>query len=186
MRRLLDSEVVRSRELVREMATLKEDRGYEFNSPWLKKHNWVVVPVEDTGHFAEEEIDRIVPALVSKGHSTCLAVGALDLPDPLPTCFEFSISADELRTFNAECGIFRFLLTCRELSWAISCNEWFNLFAGPSALVEELLGISIEQARDEFLKYAKVVEQGSEGGLVQLSRMYDRKGDELHSQYKPS
>lgn len=172
MRRLLENEVARSRELVREMATLTEDRGYDFNSAWLEKHNWVVVPVEDTGHFAEEEIARIVPALVSTGHPECLAIGALDLPDPLPTCFEFSISADELRAFNTECGIFRFLLTCPELSWAISCNEWFNLFAGPPALVEEMLGISIGQAREEFLEYAKVVEQGSEGGLVRLSRMY--------------
>jgi hypothetical protein len=172
VRRLPENEVVRSRKLVREMATLAEDQRYDFNSAWLKKRAWVVVPVEDTGHFAEEEIDRIVPALVSTGHSTCLAVGALDLPDPLPTCFEFSVSADELRIFNAECGIFRFLLTCPELAWAINCNEWFNLFAGPPALVEELLGISIGQARDEFLKYAKLVEQGSEGHLMQIYRLY--------------
>ncbi|MCC6264792.1 MAG: hypothetical protein IT169_14530 [Bryobacterales bacterium] len=167
--------MARSRELIREMATLTENRGYDFNPAWLEKYNWVVVPVEDTGHFAEEEIARIVPALVSSGHSKCLAIGALDLPDPLPTHFEFPISDNELRNFNAECGIFRFLLTCPERTWAISCNEWFNLFAGPQALVEDMLGISIGQARDEFLEYAKVVEQGSEGGLVSVARMYGAK-----------
>lgn len=172
MRRLLENEVVRSRGLVREMATLAEDQRYDFNSAWLEKHAWVVVPVEDTGHFAEEEIDRIVPALLSAGYSTCLALGAIDLPDPLPMGFEFSISADNLRAFNAECGIFRFLLTCPGLSWAINCNEWFNLFAGPPALVEELLGMPIGQAQDEFLAYAKLVEQGSEGDLMQVYRMY--------------
>jgi hypothetical protein len=172
VRKLLESEVVRSRALVREMATLTEDRGYDFNSAWLEKHNWVLVPVEDTGHFAEEEIARIVPALVSGGYFTCLAIEALDPSDTLPTCFELSISADEFRAFNAECGIVRFLLTCPETSWAINCNEWFNLFAGPLPLVEDLLGMPIEQARAEFLEYAKLVEQGSEGGLVQLSRMY--------------
>lgn len=172
MRRLLENEVVRSRELVREMATLAEDQRYDFNSAWIKNRAWVVVPVEDSGHFAEEEIDRIVPAVVSTGHHECLAIGSLDLPDPLPTCFGFSISAGELRAFNTECGIFRFLLTCPELSWAINCNEWFNLFAGPPALVQEMLGISIGQARDEFLEYAKLVEQGSEGDLMQVYRMY--------------
>ena len=172
MRRLVENEVVRSLELVREMAILTADRGYDFNSAWLQKRGWVLVPVEDTGHFSDEAIDRIVATLLSRGYSSCLAIGALDLLDPLPTCFEFSISADELRIFNAEFGIFRFLLTGPELSWAINCNEWFNLFAGPPALVEELLGMSIGQARDEFLEYAKLVEQGSEGGLVQFSRMY--------------
>lgn len=172
MRRLLEYEVARSRELIREMATLSENRGYYLNQAWLKSHEWVVVPVEDSGHFAEEEIARIVPALVSSGYPECIAVGTLDLPDPLPTCFEFSISVDELRQFNAECGIFRFLLTCPARSWSISCNEWFNLFAGPPTLVEKMLGISIGQARNEFLEYAKLVEQGSDGGLVEIAHQY--------------
>ena len=176
MRSLHENEVARSRLLGRDMTTLTENRGYDFNPAWLEKQNWVVVPVEDSGHFAEEEFARIVPAVVSTGHSECLAVGALDLPSSLPTCFEFSISADELRAFNTECGIFRFLLTCPKLSWAISCNEWFNLFAGPPALVERMVGAPIGQAREEFLDYARVVEQGSEGPLVVLARQYGATG----------
>jgi hypothetical protein len=176
MRTLHENDVARSRMLVRDMTTLTENRGYDFNPAWLEKQNWVVVPVEDSGHFAEEEIARIVPAVVSTGYPECLAVGALDLPNPMPTCFEFSISTDELRAFNTECGIFRFLLTCPKLSWAISCNEWFNLFAGPPALVEQMVGAPIGQAREEFLDYARMVEQGSEGPLVVLARQYGATG----------
>lgn len=172
MRRLLDNEAARLRELVRKMTTLSEQRGYEFDSAWVEQHGWVVVPVENTGHLAEEEIDRIVPALNSTGHLTCVAIGAIDLPDPLPTVYELAASHDDLRAFNGDCGAFRFLLTDRELSWAISCNEWFNLFAGYPPLIEQMLGASIRQAREEFLEYATVVEQGSEGRLVQIARQY--------------
>lgn len=172
MRRLDEGDVVRERERVREMATLTEDRGYDFNSVWLEKHKWVVVPVEDTGHFAEEEIQQIVAALRSEGHERCIAIGALDLAEPLPSGFEVAVSAEDLRAFNAECGIFRFLLVSPDLSWAISCNEWFNVFAGPATLVQRMLGMPLQRAREEFLEYAKVVEQGPEGKLVDLARHF--------------
>lgn len=172
MRRLPDDEIARARELVRGMATLTEDGGYGFDPAWLQKQGWVVVPVEDTGHFAEEEISRIVSVLRSQRHLACLAIGANDWPIPLPTSYELEISADDFRAFNAECGIFRFLLTDPGCSWAISCNEWFNLFAAPPALVEQMLGVSIKQSREEFLEYAKLVEQGLEGQLMQVARHY--------------
>jgi hypothetical protein len=172
MRRLRDEEIARLRDAVRTMASLSEDRGYEFNRDWVQSHGWVVVPVEDTGHFAEEEIERIVAALSSAGHQRCLALGALDLGETLPSGFEVAISADDLRAFNEECGIFRFLIASPDLSWAISCNEWFNLFTGPAALVQQMVGAPIERALEEFLDYARVVEQGPEGHLVQIARQY--------------
>ena len=172
MRPLHDEEIARLREAVCTMASLTDDRGYEFNRDWVESHGWVVVPVEDTGHFAEEEIERIVPALSSAGYQRCLALGALDLTEPLPSGFEVVISADDLRAFNAECGIFRFLISSPDRSWAISCNEWFNLFAGPRALIERMLGSSLEQARADFLNYATVVEQGTEGCLAEVARHY--------------
>jgi hypothetical protein len=57
--------------------------------------------------------------------------------------------------------------------WAISCNEWFNLFAGPPTFVERMLGLPIQQSREEFLAYAKLVEQGPEGPLVEIARFYE-------------
>jgi hypothetical protein len=173
MRRLPDVESAQARKLIREMATLTEDGGYRFDPAWLLKHRWVVVPAEDSGHFADEEISRIVAVLSSQEHLTCLAIGAHDWPAPLPRSYELAISVDDFRAFNAECGIFRFLLTDAGCSWAISCNEWFNLFAGPPAFVEQMLGVPIPQSREEFLEYAKLVEQGSEGQLTEIARLYE-------------
>jgi hypothetical protein len=172
MRKLSENEIMAVRELVREMAVLTEDRGYDFVPTWVQKQGWVVVPVENTGHLAEEEIERIVPALASVGQHSCFAVGALELSDPLPGSYEIDVSADDLQHFNAECGAFRFLLTASDLSWAISCNEWFNLFAGPRAIIERMVGSPIEQARHDFLDYATLVEQAPEGRLVEIARQY--------------
>ena len=173
MRRLPDVEIAQVRRLIRGMATLTQDGGYRFDPAWLLKHCWVVVPVEDSGHFADEEISRIVAVLGSKEHLTCLAIGAHDWPIPLPTSYELTVSIDDFRAFNAECGIFRFLLTDPGCSWAISCSEWFNLFAGPTAFVEQMLGLPIQKSREEFLEYAKLVEQGSEGQLMEIVRLYE-------------
>ena len=173
MRTLSEKEVLDIRELVRQMVVLTEDRGYDFIPAWTQKHCWAVVPVEDSGHFADEEISRIVAVLGSQEHRTCLAIGAQDWPTPLPSSYELTVSTDDFRAFNAECGIFRFLLTDPGCSWAISCNEWFNLFAGPPAFVEQMLGVPIQQSREEFLEYAKLVEQGSEGQLMEIVRLYE-------------
>src|SRR5687767_963756 len=120
MRRLHDEEIARLKEAVRTMASLTEDRGYEFNRDWVQTHGWVVVPCEGTGHLREEGNQRIGAAVSSAGYQRCLALGALDLAEPLPSGFEAAISADDLRAFNEECGIFRFLIASADLSWAIS------------------------------------------------------------------
>ena len=173
LKKLSDSEATQIQHLVVQMAALREDRGYDFDHVWIQQKDWIVVPVEDTGHFAEEEINDIVSSLNSAGHFTCLAVGTPDLPPPLPRAYEMAVSVEDFRTFNAECGLFRFLLTDEKLLWAISCNEWFNLFAGPPALVEAMLGMSVAKARADFLDYARLVEGGAEKGkLVQAAEEY--------------
>jgi hypothetical protein len=172
MRKLSENEIIIARKLIQEMAVLTADRGYDFIPAWVQKHEWVVVPVENTGHLAEEEIERIVPALALVGQHSCLAISGLELLDPLPGSYEIRVAADDLQHFNAECGAFRFLLTASDLSWAISCNEWFNLFAGPKDLIERMVGSSIEQATHDFLDYATLVEQAPEGRLVEIARQY--------------
>lgn len=173
MRKLPESDVSGLREVVVQMAHLTHDQGYDFEAAWLDTHDWVVVPVENAGHFSREQIDRIVDVLFSAGHRSCLALSALVLPEPLPGSYELKISADDLRTFNAECGIFRFLLTSYDLSWAISCNEWFNLYAGSLELLEQMLGKPVERAREDFMGYAKAVEQTPEGQLTRIAKRYE-------------
>jgi hypothetical protein len=139
------------------MAELMDDTKLtDFRADWVMEHGWKVVPVEDTAHFAPEEIQRLVTALRNAGHSECIAV-ATEPVAPGPEVYQVPVSEEGFRSFNAECGMLRYLLTVEERSWAISCGEWFNLFAGPPALLEEMLGESIEAARAEFMDYARVL-----------------------------
>lgn len=128
----------------------------DFEGEWVTEQGWKVVPVEDTAHFAPEEIQRLVPALRNAGYSECVAV-ATEPVAPGPEVYRVPVSEEGFRSFNAECGMLRYLLTVEDRSWAISCAEWFNLFAGPPALLEEMLGKSIEAARAEFMDYARVL-----------------------------
>jgi len=170
--KLMEFDGNRMRDLVSGMTIFQGDSGYEFNPEWVQKRGWCVVPVEDSGHFADEEIGRIVPALDAAGFISCFAIGALDLPAEFANVHELSVSEEDFEAFNAEFGILRVLLTDTGLSWAISCNEWFNLFAGPKSLVEQMLGVPIDVARRDFLAYASLVEQGGTEGLLRVARQY--------------
>jgi hypothetical protein len=172
LRKLSDFESERVRDLFRGMTVPDQDRGYDFNSEWILERGWCVVPVEDRGHFADEEIRRIASALNAAGFTSCFAIGAPELPAEFANAYELSISEEDFEAFNAEFGVLRVLLTETDLSWAISCNEWFNLFAGPERLVEQMLGASIDGARRDFLVYAGLVEQGCTEGLMRVARQY--------------
>lgn len=156
---------------VREMTAVEQPAG--FNPEWVHTHGWKVVPVEDTGHFSDEEIAVLVVALNQAGFTECLAV-ATEWLDPAPTCYRLVVSEEGLRQFNEECGLFRYLLTDESRAWAISCNEWYNLFAGPQELLEEMLGKPIEEARGEFHEYASLLATGQnpDESILQAARFY--------------
>src|SRR5271154_620647 len=107
--------------LVDEMTVPNGTYEREFDEAWLQSHQWKVVPVAtEVSHFSPEEIEWIVPSLNHAGYSQCSAVATEPL-DPLPLCYEMSISAEDFRNFNRECGLLRYLLMDEARSWAISC-----------------------------------------------------------------
>jgi hypothetical protein len=65
------------------------------------------------------------------------------------------------------------LLTEDTRSWAISCNELYNLFAGEQSLVEAMLGIPVEEARKRFLAFAEPLASGNtEYPLLKAAQHY--------------
>jgi hypothetical protein len=145
--------------------------GYEFNTEWIRRRGWKVVPVEDGNHFAPEDIAALVPALQQAGVRECFAVATEPLGD-LPACYRMSITEEDFRNFNAECGLFRYLLMDEARSWAISCNEWYNLFAAEPVLLEAMLGKPIEIAREEYLRFATELSKEPDEPLLQVARRY--------------
>lgn len=128
---------------------------------------------------------RLVSRLKGAGYTRCVAVfnepGCIqhlpvvvsEPPGDMPTCYFLSVDEDNFLQFHRELGPFRFLLTTDDRSWAISCTEWYNLFAGEQGLIEALLGKSIEQARQEFLEFASLIAKGSpDDPLMQVVKRY--------------
>jgi hypothetical protein len=158
--------------LVRQMTIAEQPT--DFNPLWIHARGWKVVPVEDTGHLADEEIALLVPALNRAGFTDCFAL-ATEWLDPAPVCYSLSVSEEELRNFNEECGLFRYLLTDESCAWAISCNQWHNLFGGPPELLEAMLGKPITVARQEFLEYASLLATGKnpDESILRVAKYYD-------------
>ncbi len=144
----------------------------DFDPQWIKKHGWKVVPVEDTGHFAAGQIATLVAALHEAGYDQCIAIATESVePDGVPG-YSFPVSEEEFRNFNAECGLFRYVLTDAKRSWAISCSEWYNLFAGKPELLESMLGRPIAKAREEFLNFANLLAKGPDEPLLRVAKHY--------------
>jgi hypothetical protein len=159
------------RSLVREMMLPDERLGDEFNLDWVRERGWEVVPVERAQHFIPEEITTIVSALAQAGYSECVAVATEPL-DPLPACYGLSISEDDFREFKKECGLFHYLLTDKNRTWAISCTDAYNLFAGPHELLEAMLGKSIKEAWQTYWDFIAQPSMDPNGLLHKSANRY--------------
>jgi hypothetical protein len=154
------SRVNRYVRLVDEMLIAKGTFGRDFNLTWVRYHGWKVVPAKsEYGHFSLEEIERIVPSLNAAGCAECLAVATEPL-DPLPSCYQVAISKEDFVNFNRECGLLGYLLMDEARSWAISCYGKYKLFAGPTQMLESLLGTSIPLAHKNFSEFARSLDIG--------------------------
>jgi hypothetical protein len=172
--------------LIKEMMLTDEGLEYEFNSTWVQRNGWEIVPVESAMRFPEEDIPRIVSVLNRAGYLQCVAifneagyikrlpvVVTSDPPSEMPTCYFLTINEQGFRKFNQELGIFRSVLMPDDRSWAISCNESYNLFAGFPDLLEPLLGKSIPEARQEFAEFAALLAEGDAScALLKIAERY--------------
>jgi len=145
------SQLERYRHLLSEMM-LPLDQC-EFSPDWVREHGWKVVPVESMARLPQPDIPRLVSVLNDAGSSQCVALATEPLGE-MPMCYAVSVEAADLREVNRELGPFRFLLSDDGHSWAISCTEWYNLFAGKPELLEAMLGKPIDQARQDYIRFA--------------------------------
>ncbi len=170
-------------QLLKEMMLTEKGLEYEFNPAWVRKNGWTVVPVESEMRIPEDDINRIVSGLNHAGYAQCIAVfneaGYIqrlpaivdsDPPSDMPTCYVLSVNEQGFQKYNQELGLFRSVLMPDDRSWAISCNETYNLFAGKADLVEALLGKTIPEARQEFMEFATLLAKGDpENPLLKMA-----------------
>ena len=179
-------QVARYGGLFGEMMLKRDGEECEFSPAWLSNHGWMVVPAESMARIPPADIPRIVAALRELGYASCTAVfnepgyiRALpafvptDPPSNMPTCYRVTVDEADFGELNRTLGLFRFILAAEDRSWAISCTEWYNLFAGAESFLEALLGRPIERARQEFMQFASLMARGNSGDpLVQTALRY--------------
>lgn len=172
--------------LIREMMLREDRRECEFDPKWVRQQGWKIVPVESGMRLPNEDIPSLVSALRGAGYAECLAIFnepgyiqnlplnvASEPPGDMSTCYLISVDEAEFQEFNLQLGPFRSVLTTEDRSWAISCNEWYNLFGANAKLLETLLGKAIEDARREFFDFASLMAQGKpDEPLLQVARHY--------------
>jgi hypothetical protein len=146
----------------------------DFDPAWLRIREWKVVPAaSEYGHFGPEEISRVVPVLNNAGYRQCLAVATEPL-DPRPSCYDVAVSEEDFRNFHQECGLLRYLLMDEARSWAISCYGFYKLFAGPTELLERLLGQSIPAAQKSFRAFIHSIDPGiTDSPFLSLATRYE-------------
>jgi hypothetical protein len=161
----------RYRNLVVEMTVQREQEECEFDPEWVRTQGWKVVPVESAARIPPADIPRLVGVLSGLGCKRCVVVATEPLGD-MPNCYLLSVQESELRELNRVLGVFRFMLTDENRSWAISCNEWYNLFGSTPELLEKLLGKPIEEARAEYLRFASELAHSSDEPLLRVAKHY--------------
>lgn len=171
--------------LVREMMLTEPGEECEFDPAWIWTRDWKVVPTEEMGHLPQPDIPRLVTALRVAGCTHCVAVfnepgyiQQLPLamtthpPPDMPICYLLSVDEADFQEFNRQLGPFRFLITADDRSWAISCTEWYNLFAAKPELLEAMLGKPIEQARLDYFRFASELAKQPDDPLLRVALRY--------------
>jgi hypothetical protein len=140
----------------------------DFDVQWIRERGWKVVPVESAARLPDDDIPRLVNVLGEAGSHGCLVVATEDL-GPLPRCYVVSLCESDIRELNRTLGLFRFLLVDTAGQWAISCTEWYNLFAARADLLARMLGGSIDEARGTFHRFAS---EAGGGRLLAVAQRY--------------
>jgi hypothetical protein len=164
--------ISRCQDLLNRMMLWSPERGYEFRREWVRQQAWAVVPVESMARLPRPDIPRIATALKRAGRETCIAI-ATESVEERPACYTVEVNEADFLELNRQLGPFRFVLTDAIGSWAISCNEWYNLFAGKPELVEALLGEPIESAEQKFQAVAALLADGDPSSpLLSVVKQY--------------
>jgi hypothetical protein len=151
------------------------DSRHDVKMDVVRRNAWVVVPVETHAHFSSRQIEQLAGAFARLGYSK---LDGLVLDEPYISRGSVEIPATEngLRAHNAAHRIDNLVFAPRDRSFAIICHiDYFWLVVGKKDVVEAVLGRSIDEARREFVEYAR---EGSwkdfdRQVLLEIASLYD-------------
>ena len=148
------------------------DPPWHLESAWLRRENWLAVPVEKGRHFEEPAAETVSRALQDIGCNECFAV-ATELMGGYPSAYTLPPTKEELIALSVECAGVNFALIDENLAFTILCTtEDYNLVAGPPDFVETAVGMDIKTARRAFRHFAS--DEWWEGRLLEVADRYEQ------------
>ena len=121
---------------------------------YLISKKWEAVPVQSASHFNKKDAELLAKAAHFFQTTECIAVATEQLEN-MTSSYRVEMTQDGLLQFSQECAHFNFVLAPEILTFVILCTvEDYYLVAGPPEFVTRALGMSIKDAREEFLAFA--------------------------------
>ncbi|HEY9851765.1 MAG TPA: hypothetical protein V6D28_19995 [Leptolyngbyaceae cyanobacterium] len=118
-----------------------------------KKANWVAVPVESGDHFSDDDIKKLLQAILEHGYEEMIAI-AFEKLKAFPPAFVVPATTEAIEEFDFKCAPFWFTMYAGEPDWAIICTKlnYFVLF-GKESFVKKVLGCELDEAFGEFYDF---------------------------------
>ncbi len=126
----------------------------EKNEVMLKKQaNWVAVPVESGDHFSDEDIKKLLQAILEHGYKEIVAV-AFEFLKAFPPAFVVPATTEAIEEFDWKCGHFWFTLYAGKPDWVIICTKLdYLVIFGKISFIQKFLGCEIDEAFREFYDF---------------------------------
>ena len=149
MRTLDRTEAAACEALVSAVSFCPGDYGAILKPEWAASFGCEVVPMESAGRLPIEQIPRIASALSNAGYTHCY--GALtETLRPAEPALLLETTVKDFTELNARYGIYRFVIVPHDKTWAVACNERFNLIGATPTLLEQMLPTSPAAVRATF------------------------------------
>ena len=130
-----------------------DSKNFFIRKKFLDENGWIAIPVESACHFDDEDAKRISQITNGRNLDRLNAVSLEDLA--VPRCIEIGANVHEVLKFSLDFGHFNYALFPSDHSFLLVCttDDYFSV-AGKPAVVEHVVGNSVDDARKEFSHYA--------------------------------
>ena len=123
-----------------------------FNPIWLKSKDWEVIPFES--RMTERDAVNIAKACIGLPSKICVGLTIEDSIDN--EGYQFAPTAEALRTVSFELGPYNYALFADDYSFLyLRPFGLYSLLGGEKPFLETALGTSIEDAFQDFLRFAE-------------------------------
>lgn len=148
------------------------ESNLDVRGDWLAQGDRIAVLIPNSGHFSQEQAERIASAMRSCGHGHCFGADVEDMPK-IEGRWRVSATTDDLLAFSQETAVVSSALTPEDGSFLILCTfDNYSIVAGSRQFVELACGGDIAAARAAFREYIFEISETPVDWLQNIAARY--------------